>query len=574
MAVLRVLKGSCPGQLIELTGDRLILGRHPQCKIVLDNVAVSRHHAQILQNNGSFYLEDLRSRNGTYLNGHRLEGRTPLHEGDLVKVCDVVFSFHRGVPPDWTPPSDEGEHQAPDQFQGTGTLPPTSGPARGIPSVVDSSSSAILGKVSLQGTDQFRLMVKPESKLRAILEISRSLTRTLQVDQLLPKILDTLFRIFPQADRGFVLLKDPESGNLAVKGMKVRREDLATGSISMTIVKKALESGEAILTTDAIGDSRFSHSDSIVSLQLRSIMCVPMISQEGEGLGVVQLDLSDMRYQFSQEDLDLLACITHLISITVDNAHLHEVIVKRRELERELEFATQVQLGFLPKKRPQVPGYDFFDFYEAALRVGGDFFDYVQLPDGRLVVAVGDVAGKGIPAALLMARLYSLVRYQLLENTDLSLALTALNDALGTGSPGYRFVTMCLAILNPSTNTVTLGSAGHPPPIIRKLDGQSVPAPIESGFPLGILPGGNYKTTSVTLKPDEMLVFYTDGVTEAMNTKNEIFGIERLRKFMAKSHESLEQLGEDLVADIVRFSDGRAQSDDICLVGLHHLSTS
>ena len=143
-------------------------------------------------------------------------------------------------------------------------------------------------------------------------------------------------------------------------------------------------------------------------------MCAPLVPQPGEALGAIQIDSLDHTLPFTDDDLEVLVSVASQAALALENAQLHTAAIRQRDFDRDLEFATQVQLGFLPSERPHLEGYEFHDFYEAAQRVGGDFFDYVQLPDGRLAVTVGDVAGKGLPAALLMARIYSDTRYELL----------------------------------------------------------------------------------------------------------------------------------------------------------------
>src|SRR5258708_16756186 len=155
-------------------------------------------------------------------------------------------------------------------------------------------------------------------------------------------------------------------------------------------------------------------------------MCAPLVAQSGESLGAIQIDSIDNSTPFAEDDLEVLLSVAAQATLSLENAQLHAAALKQRDYERDLEFATQVQLGFLPNERPHVAGYEFFDFYEAAQRVGGDFFDYVSLPDGRVAVTIGDVAGKGMPAALLMARIYAATRYELLAKPTPPPSLTIL----------------------------------------------------------------------------------------------------------------------------------------------------
>lgn len=578
MAVLRVIKGSCPGQLVELHGERMVMGRHPNCHIVLDNGAVSRNHAQILESHGSYYLEDLRSRNGTLLNGQRIRGRTELRDNDEVKVCDVVFSFHMGAPPETEVPPPAGAKPAPLGVEARNAATVSSpnfvekpqAPSSFAAQLFDGStdSSSIISSLDLSSFKHPRISVRPEVKLQAVLEISSNLGRALELETILPKILESLFKIFPQADRCFAVLKNQETGKLEIKAMRTRREDqVHTARLSTTILNQAMREARALLSADAVDDDRFDFSESVANLQLRSLMCAPLVAHSGEALGVIQIDTLGVRQQFKEDDLEVLASVAAQAALVVENTYMHAAILKQRDLERELEFATQVQLGFLPTERPRLAGYQFYDFYEAAYRVGGDFFDYVSLPDGRIAVGLGDVAGKGISAALLMARLYSSARYELLTRPNVSSAMAGLNETLASSGLGHRFVTLVFAVIDPRTHVVTIVNAGHMAPLLRDVHGrvQKVGAE-ESGLPLGIKPDTEYKQTQITLAPGDMLLLYTDGVTEAMTAANEIYGLKRLTEFLNHAPLEVEPLGEALVEDVEKFCAGEPQRDDICLI--------
>src|SRR5262249_38281436 len=249
--------------------------------------------------------------------------------------------------------------------------------------------------------------VSPEAKLRAILELARNLGTTLDLNEVLPKILESLFGLFPQSDRGFILLREPADGDLVPRAVRHRNpNETARPSISRTIIDHVLQSGRAILSADAGMDDRFEPSQSIRAHAIRSIMCVPMVGSGGAILGVIQLDTKGTKNQFRQEDLEVLVSASFQAARAVDLARLHEV-------RRDLEAATRIQKSFLPAERPKVPGLAFFDYYASAQHVGGDYYDYIRLPRNRLAVALGDVAGKGVAAALLMAQLSAAARFSL-----------------------------------------------------------------------------------------------------------------------------------------------------------------
>ncbi|MFM9966381.1 MAG: SpoIIE family protein phosphatase [Planctomycetaceae bacterium] len=587
MVVLEVLKGMTPGQVIQVQSDRTVFGRHPHCQVVLENAAISRYHAQILEVHGDFFLEDLRSRNGTHVNETLVEGRQQLQDKDTIRVCDFTFRFQLNAPSDskLLKPgeivSDAGMAVGPNSLlanEGRQTADLAEPEANsGTVSVDENELSSIISTLDAgSSSSDLRLNVKPETKLKAILEISKSLSRALDLDQVLDKTLEGLFRIFQQADEGFIMLRDQEKNKLIVKATKTRRKtELAVDDqvhVSMTIVRQALDSSEGILSANALEDGRFRASESLSSLRIRSMICAPMVSKELGPLGVIQITTNDVGAQLRNEDLDLLISVAMQVGLAVENSYLHHQTLKQRDLERDLEFATQVQLGFLPKSRPKLPGYSFADYYEPAQRVGGDYFDYIQLPDGRLAVALADVAGKGVPAALLMARLYSSVRYALLSHSDLASAMTGLNAEISTSGLGHRFITCVMMIVDPVTHQLTLVNAGHLPPLRRTAAGLVEPiGSAESGLPLGILPDQKFQQTVFDLAPGESWLVFTDGVTEAMRTPQEIYGNKRLMDFLLKGVSKIDELVKNVVDDVEAFVEGRPQSDDICMVGFQRL---
>jgi serine phosphatase RsbU (regulator of sigma subunit) len=247
---------------------------------------------------------------------------------------------------------------------------------------------------------------------------------------------------------------------------------------------------------------------------------------------------------------------------------MHEALLEQRDLERDLEFATQVQLGFLPKSKPRPAQYTFADYYEAALRVGGDYFDYVSLPDGRIAIAVADVAGKGVPAALLMARLYASTRFQLLTNTDPADAVTQLNAEIASSGLGHRFVTFLVMVLDPLRHELTLVNAGHPPPLLRCPDGELRPLGREvSSLPLGILPTQAYASATVSIDPGCSVLAFTDGVTEAMSSNRETYGKDRFAKYLQSADGAIDSVVKGLVADVEAFAGDGPIRDDTCIVG-------
>lgn len=547
MAVLQVVKGPNAGEVIALDRPRSVLGRHPDCEVRLDVGAVSRQHAQIVKvSEDEWFVEDLQSRNGTYVNNLLIAGPQRLSDRDRLKICDLLFTFHLSDPA-------------------------ASGARRPELNVTEdvSSPSTVMSQVEVvPGEQGLRVTVSPQKQLQAMLDIARSLGSALELDDVLARILTSLFQLFVQADRGFVLFKDPEDGKLTPVAVKHRRSsDDETIRYSRTIVNQAIDTKRAILSADAGADSRFDMSQSIADLRIRSVMCLPLIDSNDAVLGVISIDTFDQRSRFTQEDLDILASIARQVAMAVENAQLHESLVRQRTLERDLELARQVQQGFLPMARPSLAGYAFFDFYDPANEVGGDHFDYIALPDGRMGIVLADVSGKGVSAALLTAKLSSDVRFCLLAEPSPAAAIRRLNAGFAGGRWEDRFVTLVLAVLEPITGRITLVNAGHMAPLLRTTSGQvRMVGCEESGVPLGVDVEFPYEECQVALAPGELLTMFTDGISEAMSESNDLYTIQRLESVLAQPQTGVETAGRAILDDVRRHVGTRAQSDDMCLI--------
>ncbi|MFZ5832054.1 MAG: SpoIIE family protein phosphatase [Planctomycetota bacterium] len=551
MALLRAIVGLQPGQLFPLEGDSLVMGRHPDCDIVLESGAVSRQHARVVREGEDFYIEDLKSRNGTYVNGEPIADRRLLKENDEVMICDLVFVFQQG-PRQKMPSTVRGATDATAMF-----IDDDRPSGSTIMSTLDvSSQSAIV-----------RLQANPEAKLKALLEISQTLGKALSLDQVLPSLLDGLFRIFVQADRGFVVLRDLHSNRLIPRAVKHRRpEDAEMVRISRTIIHNVINAKEAILSADALHDRRFEMAESIVDFHIRSMMCVPLVASDGQALGVIQIDTLDQRNRFSRDDLDVLTAVATQAAFAVENAQLHEAAVREQALARELAVAHRVQRGLLPGAPPQLADYRFFAFYEPAQVLGGDYYDYVPLRDGRVAVVVADVSGKGISASLLMAKLSAETRFSLAHEETPSDAVRRLNRVFCDSVWEDRFITLVVTVLDPERHEVSIVNAGHLPPLVRRAGGHvELVGDEQAQLPLGIADSVEFPAATVRLEPGECVVLYTDGITEAMNPADELYGFNRLLARMSGETAGVDQLSASILSDVKAFAAGRAQSDDMCL---------
>jgi sigma-B regulation protein RsbU (phosphoserine phosphatase) len=543
MAALHVLKGANEGALIPLDGDKFILGRNPDCGIVIPMTSVSREHAQIVRVQGRYYVEDRQSRNGTFLNNQAVTTRTPLKHNDRLRICDFLAAFV-------------------DQEQGT---------TEEVDEEADGGSSTV--EAMLTGSSHLLLEQQPAEKIRHLLEISGNLSKTLDLDALLPKIVDNLFQLFRQADRCFVIQAEEGTGRLMPRVVKTRRpQDETNARPSKTIVRRCLETAQAFLSDDASRDDRIQLSQSVVDFRIRSVMCVPLCAPDGKAFGVIQLDTQDRSKKFTQDDLKLLWGVANQAAIALENARFHQEAVVRERLNRDLELARRVQMSFLPSSLPKVAGYEFFAHYQPAQAVGGDYYGFIPLPGGRLAVALGDVAGKGISAALLMAKLSSDARYCFLTEANTGQAVCRLNDLLYEfTSPMDRFVTLSAVVLDPVRHQATLATAGHPSPqLCRKGQaGQDLVSKTVAGLPLGMIEGSAYDVCQVALQPGDNLLLFSDGVPDALDVRNNPFSMKGVQRVVQEAGAvSAATLGERLARAVSQHSAGRDPHDDVTLVCL------
>jgi sigma-B regulation protein RsbU (phosphoserine phosphatase) len=562
MAFLKRANGETAGQIIELKPERVIIGRSPEhCNVVLDPNGVSRRHAEIYKKGDAFFIADLNSRNTTRVNtmkvipgiDHRLA------PGDRINICDVEFLFYPQLP------SESGAKEAGEVMIVTENETQDSHHLH----VLDASRSSALAS-----------KVQPEVKLKAILEIARNLSSELKIDVVAPKILDSLMELFPQAERLFLVLVDPESKRLIRKAFKYRpakRSVFSTSvpadevpmSISRSIVNHVLGQKKAVLSQDAGADKDLPTSASIADLKIRSVMCVPLLTPDREALGIIQLDTSDRR-QFAQEDLDVLAAVASQAAIAIQNAQMHESLLERERMSRDLKLAEQVQKRFLPQSVPVIPGFEFFAHYDPAYEVGGDYYDFVPLPGDRLALAVGDVSGKGVAAALMMAKFSGDTRYCILTENSPSEAANELNSLLFSAGIDEKFITLSLSVLDIDQRTLAITSAGHLPLMIRRANGTVDEIGEEiAGFPLGIIPESDYKQVEVKLYPGDVVAVFSDGVTDARNLREELYDSRDKRRLMRRLAETAggpETVGRALLQDIREFSSGHTQVDDITLL--------
>lgn len=538
-----------------LDAEETTIGRHPDCTIQLDSNMVSRRHARVFRDGPKLRVEDLQSGNGTFVNGTRLVEPVDLKHGDRVKVGPVLLRFEEDNAPTTR------------RFR---TAPPED-------SIVeidaDDDSRAITD--SVPSDVGFGLLdARPETKLKAIVEISRRLARTPNFSALMPTLLDSLFDIFPAADRGIILLRSGVTGRLVTEAQKQRRPgDDESVRLSRTILNKVIEEKTGILSADTASDSKFNMSESISNLSIRSILCVPMIGLEGEVIGVINLDTQNPLAHFTRDDLDLLLAVAGQAALSYESARLQSAHLEKLKRDSEMGIARDVQRALLPESFPNVLGYEFFATYESAEEVGGDYYDAFMLPDGKICLSFGDVAGKGVPGALIASRLASCVQNVMRYVDDVGQAFAVINEHMCAKMAEGRFVTYILAVIDPVKHELTLCNGGHMSPILRQADGTLFEFEERTiGLPIGVVEDYPYEVVRRPLEKGDTWIITTDGVDEAMDADDMLYTRDRAREFIRTHPGQARELTQSLLADVRRHAAGFPQNDDISIMAFGRLA--
>lgn len=547
MAQLSGIAGPPAGKTFRLS-KVTTLGRSRTVDIRFDDRAVSREHARVLvDTDGQFILEDLQSGNGTLVNGRRVRSAR-LHEGDRIAIGSAVLVFGGPARPSAVAAADK-------------VVLEVSGQPIGKPLVnaIDVAASGALD----EGTAGPSAL--SDRRLRLVWEILQSVGMDLNEERLLGKILDALLRVFPDTSRGFVILRDPETGTLQPRAAKIVGPDADRRvTISHTLLQYVLQQKRAVLSNDAMTDSRFDDSPSIFEVGVRSVMCAPLVHKD-QVLGFILLDTQQVSEHYNESGLNVLAAVAPPASLAIANARMHARLVARERVEEDLRNAARIQRHFLPQELPNVPGYEFADWYSAAHEVGGDFYDYVPLPDNRLGIAVGDVSGKGITAALMMGKMMGHVRYGAASVKGPGHVLRQINEAV-LGSMPESFVTLVFMVLDYERHRLVVANAGHLPVLVRRAGGTLETVECASGFPIGVTIAAQFSETSIDIRPGDRICAFTDGVPDAINDQGQLYGEARLHQLVAGCGLEPAELAEEVRRAVFEHRGEAEQADDMALV--------
>lgn len=554
MAKLRIESRDNPTEEMELISNEITIGRGVGNTVHFRDPWLSRAHARIVQRENQHVIEDLNSRNGTFVNGAAIAECMPLSSGDVIALGDIRITYL-------------------EQAGSTLHVADSALPLGGKGTVILNSEDLRLDRYQ-EAYRQARSKDKAASDpgewwWLALNEAASALITHFPLDQLVQRIIELVLRAVP-AERGALLLRR-EGGSGALEVMARRgyteREEIR---ISKTIIEVVLEAKNAILTLDARSDERFDAAVSILMQGIRSILCVPLVNNDREVIGLIYLDDRLASEVFSESALRLVGLIANMAAVKVENCYLLEGQIEKKRMEEQLAVGSQIQRGLLPSEEPAIPGYELYAGYQSCFEVGGDYYDFIRKDDGKLALVIADISGKGVGAALLMAVLQASLRALVNAVAEPAELIRQLNKVLVASSPHNKFATIFYCELNPVTHELEYVSGGHNPTLLSI--GDEIQELGSSGPVVGIVPSATFRCHKVELPPGATLVLYTDGVTELNDEAGEEFGTERLAEIVREGHdEDPRWLVERVHERMVAFARSHRFDDDSTLVVLRRL---
>jgi serine phosphatase RsbU (regulator of sigma subunit)/pSer/pThr/pTyr-binding forkhead associated (FHA) protein len=521
------------------------VGRQPESNLILRDSRVSRTHAHIVAENGEYAIEDCGSLHGTFVNGKRIT-RQALRNSDKIEFgaqdsYQLIFAL------------DGAELKQLMEQVGSGAV-------HGVPTGPGGNLA----------------------KLRAILDLARTVQSSFSVDDVLASVVDTALAI-TGAERGFLMLR--AAGGLETRVARHRRGSHLHDSdlrVPREVIHRALERRRELLSMnfDPLGEGETRPQSSVADLELRSVICVPLVrirtgqgeatsvlSTGSETVGVLYMDSRLVAADLAGGNRELLQTLAIEASTVLENARLLEEERAKRQLEEELGLARTIQQSLLPGKLPSEGWLRASGSSVASHEVGGDYFDVTPVNQHCWCAVVADVSGKGVSSALLA----SLLQGALITASEYPQAMGPRMERLNrflmdrTGGEKYATVFYCLLQLDGRLSYV---NAAHCPPIVVRAGGQ-LSTLDATGMPVGLMEAAEFAVAEEHLAPGDKVVIYTDGVTEAQNAAGEFFGKKRLREIVtARAAASCQSLHDAVQQAVTEFTEGAPQSDDITLVVL------
>ncbi len=400
--------------------------------------------------------------------------------------------------------------------------------------------------------------------LWTLYEITGAMNSSLDFDEVLNNVMDSVMAI-TKAQRGFLMIADDEGElrTLVIKGTD--GEKLDEEGYSTTIVREVVATRKTLLTNNAQFDTRYQAGQSIIMRGLRAILCAPMIVKD-RLVGVVYVDTSMRMGNFTQADADLLNAVAGQAGIALENARLYAVAVEKGRMERELQMASEIQQSLLPQSIPRIPGYDVATLWKAARETAGDFYDAFALADDRFGVVIADVSDKGAGAALFMAVARTMIRANAHAGLTPLQIIGRTNDLILEDAESGMFVTIYYSHLQADGHSTHV-NAGHNPPLFYRHANQTVEFLPRGGRAVGWFPDNPLQEIPIQLQPGDVLVYYTDGVTEAENPHGDAYGEARLVNIVKQSVQlPADQILQTIMDDVDTFCAGTPPFDDMTIV--------
>lgn len=554
--------------VVELIRLRTTIGRSARNDLCVEDPFASRLHAEIRRQGDYFWLSDLGSANGTYLNGERLAAQAQLHDRDRICIGETEIEYSEKA--DTMRTGGRTNILVSDTYHSPMAEAMITAGSRRSASQLLSSLEAIQHTQThpaASGQTEY-----PQDDILAIISrVSLTLLSPLSLDDTIKQVLDRVFAALP-ADRAYALLfesvEDSDRQELVCKAMQTRSASSASLSqvdLSRSITEQVLKQGTSVLASDAQHDPRFQEYRSIGLAGIRSVMAVPL-AVEGRILGMIYVDSPFHSNRFTERDLQLLTLIAGVAAIRIENVRLLEVQQEKKRLADELAVASEIQLRLHPASPPPIDGYDLTGVSFPCYEVGGDYYDFIAKRDGRFVIALGDVSGKGTGAALLMSSVHAAVRAQATTRLSASEVVREINQYIYDNTPANRYVTLFYSELDAHAHELIYINAGHNSPILVRANGEVICLDI-GGFPVGITPDGDYCEGRVRFEPGDVLVIYSDGATESRNEEGEEFGESRLIEIIKKNQRRTVAGIRDQIDEALTQFVGKAKAnDDLTLV--------
>jgi sigma-B regulation protein RsbU (phosphoserine phosphatase) len=532
------------------------LGRAADNDIPIPDPFCSSHHALIVPSDAGFAVKDNGSKNGTFVNGKKILAPTDLKPGDEILIGSVRILYDRPLR------TNVELTDAPAPATNFNTIIP-------MREILAKPTSRVTATASVTDADRMRL----EHRIFSVLsEVSQALLLHKPLGELLEHVMD-LISTHLSMDRGVMMLKEGNPVQLIPKVIRINAKSLRNQKIqvSRSVIAMAFDQQLSVLTSDAAVDPRFKARESIIDSGIHSVMCVPLWNNK-EIIGIIYADRISFLQAFTEEDLRLLTLLSNLAAVKIENAILIEQAIEKEKMERELELAARIQKDFLPKSDPSCAELDIAGKNVPCLQVGGDYYDFLTIDDCRLAVTVADVAGKGVSASLLMASLRAALQSEVRPHYRLPDMAAKLNAFVHRSSAINSFITFFFAELNRVTGELAYVNAGHNAPLVLGCDGSVRTLP-STGLCLGMLPEMTYEERRETLAPGEVMILYTDGLSESRNAAKEEYGSDRLADVCRKNPRSAaRELMDAIYCDLEVFTGNSPAAADRTLVIVRRLA--